>query len=47
MSDSSDEQASAGQPADRPADPDAEEVEALRKQVEEKYDFCIARLPSV
>ncbi|MDS0258153.1 MFS transporter [Haloarcula sp. S1CR25-12] len=39
MSDSSDEQASAGQPADSPADPDAEEVEALRKQVEEKYDF--------
>jgi hypothetical protein len=39
MSDSSDEQTRTGESPERPADPDAEDVEALRKQVEEKYDF--------
>jgi hypothetical protein len=35
MSDSSDEQV----PAEQPTDSDAEDVDALREQVEEKYDF--------
>ncbi|MDS0281372.1 DUF7319 domain-containing protein [Haloarcula onubensis] len=39
MSDSSDEQARAGQDTERPTEADSEDVEALRKQVEEKYDF--------
>jgi hypothetical protein len=39
MSDSSDEQVRAGQDADRPTERDSEDVEALREQVEEKYDF--------
>ncbi|WP_236039217.1 DUF7319 domain-containing protein [Haloarcula salinisoli] len=39
MSDSSDEQVRAGEDAERPTEPDSEDVEALRKQVEEKYDF--------
>jgi len=39
MSDSSDEQARAGQSPDGPADTDTEDVEALREQIEEKYDF--------
>ena len=39
MSDSSDEQVRAGQAADSPTETDSEGVEALRKQVEEKYDF--------
>jgi len=39
MSDSSDETARAGQPPDSPADTDTEDVEALREQIEEKYDF--------
>ena len=39
MSDSSDEQVRAGQDAGSPTETDSEDVEALRKQVEEKYDF--------
>src|SRR6056297_675541 len=39
MSDSSDEQVRAGQDADSPTETDSEDVETLRKQVEEKYDF--------
>ena len=39
MSDSSDEQVQAGQDTDGPTEPDSEDVEALRKEVEEKYDF--------
>ena len=39
MSDSSDEQVQAGQDTDSPTEPDSEDVEALRKKVEEKYDF--------
>ncbi|PSP83571.1 hypothetical protein BRC96_07035 [Halobacteriales archaeon QS_6_64_34] len=39
MSDSSDEQVRAGQDADGPTETASEDVETLRKQVEEKYDF--------
>ena len=39
MSDSSDEQVRAGQDAGSPTETDSEDVEALRKEVEEKYDF--------
>ncbi|WP_324661656.1 DUF7319 domain-containing protein [Haloarcula sediminis] len=39
MSDSSDEQVRAGQDDGSPTETDSEDVEALRKQVEEKYDF--------
>ncbi|WP_277540642.1 hypothetical protein [Haloarcula laminariae] len=40
MSDSSDEQVRAGQDDGSPTETDSEDVEALREQVEEKYDFC-------
>jgi len=39
MSDSSDEHGRAGQSAGTPPETDSEDVEALRQQVEEKYDF--------
>ena len=39
MSDSSDEQVRAGQDDGSPTEADSEDVEALREQVEEKYDF--------